>query len=104
MFFSGIFNFTVGILHAKDFGFFSNFSIFFSQFGFFLERGVTLDIVPPHLYTATVLMIKSLSTGENCSKACFKLLRQATGNISWERIFDSLKRYCEGMIHIGGPN
>ena len=96
MFFSGIFNFTVGILHAKDFGFFSNFSIFFSQFGFFLERGVTLDIVPPHLYTATVLMIKSLSTGENCSKACFKLLRQATGNISWERIFDSLKRYCEG--------
>ena len=43
-------------------------------------------------------MIKSLSTGENCSKACFKLLRQATGNISWERIFDSLKRYCEGTV------
>ena len=63
-----------------------------------LHDFLRIDIVPPHLYTATVLMIKSLSTGENCSKACFKLLRQATGNISWERIFDSLKRYCEGTI------
>ena len=49
-------------------------------------------------------MIKSLSTGESGSKACFKLLKQATGNLSWERIFDSLRQYCDGLLAEMGSN
>ena len=69
-----------------------------------LHDFLRIDIVPALLYTATVKMIKSLSTGESGSKACFKLLKQATGNLSWERIFDSLRQYCDGLLAEMGSN
>ena len=42
-------------------------------------------------------MLATLSVGSESARACFKLLRQATGNLSWDRIFDSLREYCNNL-------
>ena len=42
-------------------------------------------------------MLTTLSVGSEPARACFKLLRQATGNLSWDRIFDSLREYCNNL-------
>ena len=54
-------------------------------------------MLPAQLYVPTVNMIKALSRGTEPSKAAFKLLRAATGNLSWDRIFDSLREYCDNL-------
>ena len=62
-----------------------------------LHDFLRIDMLPPQLYVPTVNMLKALSVGEDPSRATFKLLRQATGNLSWDRIFDSLREYCDNL-------
>ena len=62
-----------------------------------LHDFLRIDMLPPQLYVTTVNMLKALSVGGDPSRATFKLLRQATGNLSWDRIFDSLREYCDNL-------
>lgn len=67
-----------------------------------LQDFIRIDMISPELYVPTVKMLEALGAGETAAAACFRLLRQTAGNLSWERIFESLRHYCDHLrIEVG---
>lgn len=68
-----------------------------------LQDFIRIDMVSAELYVPTVKMLEAISKDESSSSSCFRLLRQAAGNLSWERIFESLKQYSDHLKVESGP-